>query len=307
MRHNDPPAWDARLEDDCRQLIRLAVREDLERANDWTTIALVGREAQGRANVVARRAGVIAGLPALVMIAAEYDRQLVVTPHVTDGKQVAAGEIVAEIRGPARSLLTAERPMLNLLGHLSGIATLTAQYVEAIAGTKAHILDTRKTLPGWRRLEKYAVRCGGGFNHRIGLFDGVLIKDNHLALGADPAAGEPFTPATAVVHARQFVEKIAAETGGAPLPVEIEVDNLEQLDLVLPENPDIVLLDNMPPEVMAEAVRRRDAVSQKVLLEASGGIDLTTVAAAARSGVDRISVGAITHSAPWFDVALDWQ
>ncbi|HEX3870992.1 MAG TPA: nicotinate-nucleotide diphosphorylase (carboxylating), partial [Pirellulales bacterium] len=169
-----PIQWDAQLEDDCRQLIRLAIREDLDRANDWTTLALVGRETQGRAIVAARRAGVIAGLPAAKLAAGEFDPHIVFAPRVADAQHVEAGAAVAEIGGPARSLLTAERPLLNLLGHLSGIATVTSQYVEAVRGTKARIYDTRKTLPGWRRLEKYAVCCGGGFNHRCGLFDGVL-------------------------------------------------------------------------------------------------------------------------------------
>ena len=299
-------SWDQSVEDDCRQLIRLAVREDLARANDWTTLALVPREAEGRALLVARKSGVVAGLHAARLVADEYDPRIRFTLHAKDGDRVEPGTKIAEVSGPARSLLTAERPMLNFVGHLSGIATLTRRYVEAVAGTKARIYDTRKTLPGYRTLEKYAVRCGGGHNHRRGLFEGVLIKDNHLALGADLQAGTRFTPAEAVTRARAFLAELAKEAG-EPLLVEVEVDRLDQLAEVLPTRPDIVLLDNMPAEVLREAVAMRDARAAGVELEASGGVNLTTVAGLAASGVDRISVGALTHSAEWWDVGLDWQ
>jgi nicotinate-nucleotide pyrophosphorylase (carboxylating) len=225
--------------------------------------------------------------------------------QVSEGAVVQPGQAVAAIHGPARSLLTSERTLLNFLGRLSGVATLTRAYVEKVAGTKARIYDTRKTTPGWRRLEKYAVRTGGGWNHRLGLFDAVLIKDNHLALGA--SRGESaYTPAQAVRRARQLNEAGIASQA-APLVIEVEVDTLEQLEGVLPARPDIVLLDNMRPDVLREAVARRDALAPGVQLEASGGIDLESVADVARTGVDRISVGALTHSAVWFDVGLDWQ
>jgi nicotinate-nucleotide pyrophosphorylase (carboxylating) len=225
-----------------------------------------------------------------------------------DGRSVEPGDRVARMEGPARGILTAERPVLNLLGRLSGIATLTKRYVEAVVGTRARIYDTRKTTPGWRRLEKYAVRCGGGSNHRTGLFDAVLIKDNHLALGAgadDSAVG--YTPAEAVGRARRFVQQHAAGSGGGEMIIEVEVDTLEQLEEVLLAGPDIVLLDNMSPAVLAETVKRRDARNPRVELEASGGVGLETVRRIAASGVDRISVGALTHSAAWLDIALDWQ
>jgi nicotinate-nucleotide pyrophosphorylase (carboxylating) len=193
-----------------------------------------------------------------------------------------------------RSVLSGERTALNFLQHLSGIATQTHRYVDAVAGLKCQVLDTRKTLPGWRLLEKYAVRCGGGHNHRVGLFDGVLIKDNHLrALGLGKKEIR-----TAVEAARRL--------HGPAVPVEIEVDNLAELDEALRCGPDIVLLDNMPPEPMREAVRRRDAVAPRVRLEASGGVTLATVRAIAETGVDRVSVGALTHSAPALDIALDY-
>jgi nicotinate-nucleotide pyrophosphorylase (carboxylating) len=304
--------WDAALEDDLRQLVRLAVREDLDAGHDWTTCLLVDDAAQASAVVSARRDGTVAGLPGAAMVLSEYDRRIQWTPHVEDGTQVARGAKLATIAGPARSLLIAERPLLNLLGHLSGIATLARRYVDAVAGTGARIYDTRKTMPGWRRLEKYAVRCGGAHNHRLGLFDGVLIKDNHLAQGAKSVGATRFTPAEAV---RKAIEFRGAQILAEPhcravweeMLVEVEVDRLEQLDLVLPERPDVVLLDNMTPDLLREAVRRRDAVAVDVELEASGGVNLSTVRAIAESGVERISVGALTHSAEWWDVGLDWS
>lgn len=300
-------AWDRALEDDCRQLVRLAVREDLDRVYDWTTVALVSEAVEGRATIAARAAGVVAGLPAAQIVLDEYDRRLVWTPQTSDGEQVTAGQALAAIAGPARSLLAAERPLLNLLGHLCGIATLASQYVAAVAGTRARIYDTRKTLPGWRRLEKYAVRMGGAMNHRTGLFDAVLIKDNHLALGAEAGSQAHYTPAEAVRRARQFLAGLEPGLRSREMLVEVEVDSLEQLAEVLPERPDIVLLDNMPPDVLRQAVAMRDQGFSSIELEASGGIKLRTVRAVAESGVDRISVGVLTHSAEWLDVGLDWK
>ncbi len=196
-----------------------------------------------------------------------------------------------------RSILAVERIALNFLQHLSGIATLTRRYVDAVAGTKAKILDTRKTLPGWRMLEKYAVRMGGGTNHRLSLFDGILIKDNHLAAmrNVAPGAGDPIK--AAIERCRE---------ANPSMPVEIEVDSREQLEVALACKPDIILLDNMTIDQIREAVWRRDSQSAATLLEASGGIDLGSVRWIAETGVDRISVGAITHSAPALDIALDY-
>lgn len=300
--------WDAQLEDDCRQLIRLAVREDLDRGYDCATLALVPEDATGRAAIVVRQAGVIAGLPAARLVLDEMEISAAWTTHVHDGSFVDPQTTVAEIAGAARDLLTSERLILNLLGRLSGIATLTHAYVQAVAGTKSQIYDTRKTTPGWRRLEKYAVRCGGGMNHRTGLFDAVLIKDNHLALAAASGHALRRTPAAAVRDAQRFL----AETGSTPESanrriVEVEVDTLDQLRDVLPAEPDIVLLDNMSPEQLRQAVVIRDDLNPKVELEASGGIRLDTVRAVALSGVERISVGALTHSAICLDVGLDWR
>ena len=220
---------------------------------------------------------------------------------VEDGDVVTAGQCLAELRGDVRDLLTAERLLLNFIGRLSGIASLTRTYVDAVQGTTARIYDTRKTTPGWRRLEKYAVRCGGGQNHRTGLFDAVLIKDNHLALAG-------VLPGEAVRRARQFLkDTLPADLHAESMIVEIEVDTLEQLDDALPASPDIVLLDNMSLDQLCEAVAKRNTVNPSVQLEASGGVTLKTVRGIAETGVDRISVGALTHSAVSLDVGLDWR
>lgn len=297
--------WDDALEADLKELVRLAVREDVADEGDWTSRALVPPAATGQAAVVVRQPGVIAGLPSVELVLAAVDPRLRWLSEAEDGQVVDRGARVGRIEGPAPSLLTAERTLLNLLGRLSGIASLTRQYVDAVAGTKARIYDTRKTTPGWRRLEKYAVHCGGGQNHRTGLFEAVLIKDNHLAWGAESTdSATRYTPADAVRRARRYVAEHAPQ-GGAMI-IEVEVDTLEQLDEVLVADPDIVLLDNMTPAQLREAVARRDAVKPAVELEASGGVNLQTVRAIAESGVDRISVGALTHSAIGLDVALDW-
>lgn len=300
-------SWNAKLEDDTRRLVRLAVYEDLDSGHDWTTVALAPERATASAEVVARQAGVIAGLEAARVALDEMDLSAQWQPLVADGSAVEPGTKVAVIRGGARELLTSERIVLNLIGRLSGVATLTRTYVEAIRGTKARIYDTRKTTPGMRRLEKWAVHCGGGRNHRTGLFEAILIKDNHLALGRQRDGGAHYTPAEAVQLARQFVrESVPASSGNGDMILEVEVDTLEQLREVLAAEPDLVLLDNMSPAVLREAVAIRDAAGSRAELEASGGVNLNTVRAIAESGVERISVGALTHSAIALDVGLDW-
>jgi len=292
--------WDRDCEDDCRQLVRLAVREDLDRSLDWTTAILVPRETRGAARIVARNAGVAAGIAALPAILDELQIDVACEATATDGALLRPGTCVARLSGSARDLLTGERIVLNFLNRLTGIATLTRRYVDLLHGTSTRLYDTRKTAPGWRRLEKYAVRCGGARNHRLGLFDAVLIKDNHLAFaGALP-------PAEAVRRARQHL----AEHGDAAIResiVEIEVDTLEQLRDVLPAAPDIVLLDNMTVSQLREAVAIRNALAPAVELEASGGIQIETLRAVAETGVDRISAGSLTHSAVAFDFGLDWE
>ncbi len=294
--------WDTTIEDDLRQIVRLAVREDLERQHDWTTVALVGPDSRGAAAMVARQAGVVAGLRALPVIVDEMHAQIDVQLAAEDGGDIAVGSVLAEFSGSARDLLTCERPMLNLVSRLSGIATLTRRYVERIAGTGARLYDTRKTTPGWRRLEKYAVRCGGGCNHRTGLFDAILIKDNHLALAAE----KNLTPADAVRRARSFIEQLDAQYIAKEMLIEVEIDHLDQLPDVLLAGPDIVLLDNMKPDQLQAAVARRNELAPEVEFEASGGVSLETVRAIAESGIDRISVGGLTHSNRSLDIGLDW-
>jgi len=283
------------------ELVKLALHEDLHGGQDWTTLALVPPETEGTALLVARRPGVIAGLPTIGTIAAHFPWQTTWEIKVGEGSSVAAGQCVARLEGDARTLLTAERVLLNFVGRLSGIATLTRAYVDAVQGTPARIYDTRKTTPGWRRLEKYAVRQGGGWNHRCRLSDAILIKDNHLAVGQLRAG---ISPAEAVRLAREFLAAQAAHTGD--MIIEVEADTLEQLTAVLPERPDIVLLDNMSLAQLREAVSLRAKVAPDVELEASGGVALSSVRDIALTGVDRISVGALTHHATWLDVGLDW-
>jgi nicotinate-nucleotide pyrophosphorylase (carboxylating) len=281
----------------CRRLIELALAEDLgdhaTADGDVTSFSLIPPDLVGKANFVARSAGVIAGLSAVALVLQAVSPQLKLKPCVSDGASLTAGQHLASVVGPIHLLLAAERTALNFLQRLSGIATLTRRYVDAIAGLPGKILDTRKTTPGWRLLEKYAVRCGGGHNHRLGLYDQFLIKDNHLAAGQQ--------------RKLSIGEAIHQARAGAALPVEIEVDTLAQLSEALAAAPDIVLLDNMPMDQLGEAVRWRQKCASKVLLEASGGINLDTVRAIAETGVDRISVGALTHSAPALDIGLDYD
>ena len=295
-------SWNADLEDDLRQLVRLAVREDLGRQSDWTTVSLVAPEMQGRAAIVARQPGVVAGIRAAPILIDEMNAKVSWEPRAADGDAVKAGACIAEIAGSARDMLTCERPLLNLVGRLCGIATLTREYVCQVEGTAARIYDTRKTTLGWRRLEKYAVHCGGGCNHRTGLFDAILIKDNHLALAAE----KNLSPAGAVEMARTFLSRLDVQYASKDMLVEVEIDSLEQLDSVLAAGPDIVLLDNMKPDQLRTAVARRDELESKAELEASGGVSLETVRDIALSGVERISVGGLTHSARSLDIGLDW-
>ncbi|HEV3258823.1 MAG TPA: carboxylating nicotinate-nucleotide diphosphorylase [Gemmataceae bacterium] len=281
----------------CRRLVEMGLEEDLGTAGDLTSQAVIPEHLAGRAVFVARTAGVVAGLPAAAVVFAVLDPRVALEPVVTDGAAVRPGDRLAAVAGPMRSILAGERTALNFLQRLSGIASLTRRYVDAVAGLDGRILDTRKTTPGWRLLEKYAVRCGGGHNHRMGLYDGILIKDNHLAALKD----EP----SPIAHA---AEAALRHVGGS-VPVEIEVDHVDQLEEAL-DRAEIVLLDNMDVEELREAVRLRDvrchAEYGSILLEASGGVTLETVRGIAETGVDRISVGALTHSAPALDIGLDY-
>ena len=267
--------------------MRAALLEDLAHGSDLTTDAIVPIDLRTTARVVSRADGVIAGLDAALLAFELLEPGAVrVRTSIEDGDAVKAGGLVAQFEGPAGVLLTGERTMLNLLCRLSGIATATRALVNAVAGTRAHVVDTRKTTPGLRVLEKYAVRCGGGGNHRFGLDDAVLIKDNHLALAGS-------------IH--EAVTRVRAHAGHM-VKIEIEVDNLDQLRDALREPIDAVLLDNMKPAMLQEAVR---IVGGSVLTEASGGVRPETIAAIAATGVDLISVGWLTHSAPALDLGLD--
>lgn len=281
----------------CQQLIKLALEEDLGSRGDVTSQAVIPADMPGRAVFVARAPGVVAGLPAAALVSEAVDPQLAFAPVKSDGEMIQLGDRLAVISGSMRSILTSERTALNFMQHMSGIATLTRRFVDAVAGLSVRILDTRKTIPGWRQLAKYAVRQGGGHNHRLGLHDGILIKDNHLK-------GLQIADCRLLVQQALHAVKGASSAG---LPVEIEVESLDQLDVALSCQPDIILLDNMPPPMLRHAVMRRNAAAPHILLEASGGVTLTNVRAIAENGVDRISIGALTHSAPALDIALDYE
>lgn len=267
-------------------LVRAALLEDLGRAGDITTNAIVPPEAAATMVLAARQAGIIAGLDAAVLAFRLIDPATeIVTAHL-DGSSVSAGQVIATVSGPARALLTAERTALNFMSHLSGIATATAAIVEAVRGHKAKIVCTRKTTPCLRALEKHAVRAGGGSNHRFGLDDAVLIKDNHIAIAGDIR--------TAIERARAGV--------GHMVRIEVEVDSLEQLDIALAAGADALLLDNMSIEQLSRAVAM---VGGRAIAEASGRVTPATALAIAATGVDLISVGWLTHSAPILDIGLD--
>ncbi len=274
--------------DELRAHVRAALDED-QAQNDVSTLATVVSTRHVRSTLVARREGVIAGGALAAEAFRQMDAGITVRIDAEDGTRVAAGAPVMHLTGNARGMLSAERVALNYLQHLSGIATLTATFVALVKGTSAQILDTRKTLPGWRALQKYAVRAGGGLNHRMDLRNGVLIKDNHLAaIGGDIAAAVSRSRALALPGT----------------PVQVECESLEQVDQALAAGADWILLDNMPLPMLRDAVAR---CTGKSVTEASGGITATTVRDIAETGVDRISIGALTHSAPALDLALDFE
>lgn len=267
--------------------VRQALSEDLGLQGDITTNATVPAAATAAALLVNRTPGVVSGIDIARATFHALDASIAFTAKVADGARVPKKTVIAEIHGTARAILTGERVALNFMGRMSGIATLTRAYVDAIAGTKTHIADTRKTTPGLRAFEKYAVRCGGGQNHRTGLFDAILIKDNHIVA----AGGLSKAIQGARAHAGHMVK------------IEVEVDTLDQLREAMTHKVDAVLLDNMPPAQLTEAVT---IVNGRCVTEASGGVNLGTVRAIAESGVDLISVGALTHSAPVLDLGLDF-
>jgi nicotinate-nucleotide pyrophosphorylase (carboxylating) len=274
-------------------LVALALHEDLEHGGDVTASATVPATATATGRVVARAGGVLAGLEAAHAVAQAVDPRLELVAHAHDGDALEADQPVLDLSGAARSVLAAERTLLNFLGHLSGVATLTARYVEELAGTRCILRDTRKTTPGMRELEKAAVRAGGGMNHRMGLFDGVLVKDNHVA-----ACGG------VLEAARQALAYV--RTSGREVGVQIEVDDLDQLRQALTAGARVVLLDNFSLGRLREAVTICRDEREYVFAEASGGITLENVREVALTGVDAVAVGAVTHSAPALDLGMDW-
>ena len=364
--------WCSAVEDDFRTLLDIAIREDVESIGDLTSLSLIPEKAIGRAAVVSRDEGVIAGMPTVQIICEAISPDLRWEPLVEDGAHVGKKQKIGILSGPARAMMQAERLILNFVARLSGIATTTNQYVQLIADTKSKVYDTRKTTPGWRLLEKYATCCGGAQNHRAGLYDAILIKDNHLALAAGRAGlgALEYDPALAVRKVRRFLEEqdelgprppvhchgnliatckmrtsllaaVAEVTGSAVLSqiiaktpcheleiahkenqqvprkpadnfpakdviVEVEVDTFQQFEEVLSADPDIIMLDNMSCDMMRRAVELRNQRKPEIELEASGGITLRTIHDVAMTGVERISVGALTHSFQMFDLGLDW-
>jgi len=268
--------------------VRAALAEDLGVSGDITTDAIVPPDARAWGVLAARKAGVVAGLKVAEAAFRALDPHVEFRIEIADGRRAPAGAVLARVAGNARALLSAERVALNFLGRMSGIATLTRAFVDAIAGTKASIVDTRKTTPNLRPFEKYAVRAGGAKNHRAGLYDAVLVKDNHIVVAGGIGA--------AIERVRRHV--------GHTVKIEVEVDSLEELAEALRYDIDAVLLDNMGPERLAEAVRM---VAGRALTEASGGVRLDTVRAIAETGVDLISSGSLTHSAPALDIGLDFE
>ncbi|MHA1159025.1 MAG: carboxylating nicotinate-nucleotide diphosphorylase [Alphaproteobacteria bacterium] len=266
--------------------VKAALLEDLGRAGDITSMATIPAAATAVAHFAARKAGTLAGIPLAAAAFRALDPAVRFDARLDDGDTVEAGELIATVRGNARAILSAERVALNYLGHLSGIATATAALVAAVSHTDARVTCTRKTTPGLRALEKYAVRCGGGSNHRFGLDDAILIKDNHIAVAGGVAAA---------VHA-------ARAHAGHLVKIEVEVTNLDELSEAMTAEPDVIMLDNMPAAMMRDAV---DLVQRRAIVEASGNVTLASIAAIAETGVDMISSGWITHSAPALDIGLD--
>lgn len=309
----NPPPFSESARLDGLALIEMALREDigasdLEQGVDCTTAAIVPKQSLATAAFVSRAQGVVCGLAVVKLAIARWAPELSLEITCDDGQSVEPQQTIAVLSGPAHDILTMERTCLNFMCRLSGVSTLTRQYVEQVSGTSACVLDTRKTTPGWRRLEKYAVACGGGVNHRMGLYDAIMIKDNHLAFYRSVVKDQANTIPSAIQLARGWVKQHAAALpDGSDTVVQLEVDTLEQLEIALGTGCDIVLLDNMDCDRLQAAVELRNRVAPQILLEASGGVNLMTIGKIATTGVERISVGALTHSAVNFDIGLDWK
>jgi len=305
--------FDDATRDEATRLIRLALIEDLgstdpQKQLDVTTQSVVPANVKGSATFVSRMSGVLCGVAVSKLVIEQINRNLELKIMRNDGDDLQPGDPIAVLGGNAQDILVAERTCLNFMGRLSGISSLTKKFVEQVRDTRAQVLDTRKTTPGWRRLEKYAVHCGGGTNHRMGLYDAVLIKDNHLAM-MDALTEKPMGEiGRAIENSHQWIQQNAGRLPrGKDTILQIEVDRIDQLRSALQCDVDIVLLDNMSNDQLRQAVELRNQSGQKTLLEASGGVNLQTIGDIAKTGVDRISVGALTHSSINLDIGLDWK
>jgi nicotinate-nucleotide pyrophosphorylase (carboxylating) len=296
------------------RLAKLGFEEDLGKGLDLTSTTVVPEGATGSCEIRTRADGITAGLTLVPWVLEVASGAVAFVPLSTDGRAMRAGETLGTLTGRVRDLLAVERLILNIVSRLCGVATLTAQYVSRLEGLPCRLYDTRKTTAGWRRLEKYAVRCGGGYNHRTGLFDAYLIKDNHLAMGNLAMGGGTertlspslsLSPSEAVRRAKASRDK-ASDNNNAKAIIEVEVDTLTQFEDAMLASPDIILLDNFSLADLSSAVERRQQLDPNVQLEASGGITLDTIRKIGETGVDRISCGAITHQAVWLDLGLDW-
>ena len=309
----EAPIFTESTQQDCKQLIEMAILEDINGPDlasgvDCTTAAIVPDSVYAKAAFVSRSKGVICGIEVVKLALQQWAPNIQLTVHVNDGEPVDAGQTIGVMSGLAHDILTMERTCLNFMCRLSGISSLTSEFVGKIRETSACVLDTRKTTPGWRRLEKYAVACGGGKNHRMGLYDAIMIKDNHLAFFRTQVREEGEVIPVAIQNAKKWIGEHAAELpDGNETVLQLEVDTLEQLRVALKTECDIVLLDNMSNEQLREAVEIRNQLSPEIILEASGGVNLDTIVKIAKTGVERISVGAVTHSATNFDIGLDWE
>lgn len=313
MARENQIVFDDATREEALRLIDLALAEDLgsaapEEQLDITTESVVPDNVRGSATFVSRMPGVICGIEVCKLVVERVNRDLTFEILKNDGDVLHPGDAVAVLSGNAQDILIAERTCLNFMGRLSGVSTLTWQFVQQVAGTRARVLDTRKTSPGWRRLEKYAVHCGGGTNHRMGLYDAILIKDNHLAM-MDSLTEQPMGEIShAVANARKWINENAEHLPDQRRTiVQIEVDRLDQYEKALQCDVDIILLDNMTNAQLTQAVEIRNREGKEILLEASGGVNLATIRNIAKTGVDRVSVGALTHSSVNLDIGLDWK
>jgi|TARA_B110000495_G_C22958980_1_gene562059 nicotinate-nucleotide pyrophosphorylase (carboxylating) len=307
------PTFSKSTQQDCVKLIELAIREDINAADlasgvDCTTAAIVPDSIHAEAVFVSRSDGIICGVEVVKLALDHWAPEIELTVNINDGEKIRAGQTIGVMSGLAHDILTMERTCLNFMCRLSGISSLTHEFVDRISETSACVLDTRKTTPGWRRLEKYAVACGGGQNHRMGLYDAIMIKDNHLAFFRTQVNEEGDVIPAAIRNAKSWINEHASELpNGSETILQLEVDTLEQLRVALKTDCDIVLLDNMNSAQLTEAVAIRNEISPEIILEASGGVNLDSIVKIAKTGVERISVGAVTHSAINFDIGLDWK